>query len=79
MPNANVLFIVLHDTTSGIWAAMADPIAPSNLDGIAAEGRGYKNMHTTALVLARLVRASENGNWATDCPVASTVVRTSPS
>jgi arylsulfatase A-like enzyme len=45
----NVLFIVLDDTGFGQLGCYGSPIATPNLDGIAAEGLRYNNMHTTAL------------------------------
>jgi arylsulfatase A-like enzyme len=45
----NVLFIVLDDTGFGQLGCFGSPIATPNLDGIAAEGLRYNNMHTTAL------------------------------
>ena len=45
----NVLFIVLDDTGFGNLGCYGSPIATPNLDGIAAEGLRYNNMHTTAL------------------------------
>ena len=45
----NVLFIVLDDTGFGQLGCYGSPISTPNLDGIAAEGLRYNNMHTTAL------------------------------
>jgi arylsulfatase A-like enzyme len=45
----NVLFIVLDDTGFGQLGCYGSPIATPNLDGIAANGLRYNNMHTTAL------------------------------
>jgi arylsulfatase A-like enzyme len=45
----NVLFIVLDDTGFGQLGCYGSPIRTPNLDGIAAEGLRYNNMHTTAL------------------------------
>jgi arylsulfatase A-like enzyme len=45
----NVLFIVLDDTGFGNLGCYGGPIETPNLDGIAANGLRYSNMHTTAL------------------------------
>ena len=45
----NVLFIVLDDTGFGQLGCYGSPIETPNLDGLAAEGLVYNNMHTTAL------------------------------
>ena len=45
----NVLFIVLDDTGFGQLGCYGSPIETPNLDGIAANGLRYNNMHTTAL------------------------------
>jgi arylsulfatase len=45
----NVLFIVLDDTGFGNLGCYGSPIETPNLDGIAANGLLYNNMHTTAL------------------------------
>jgi arylsulfatase A-like enzyme len=45
----NVLFIVLDDTGFGNLGCYGSPIETPNLDGIAANGLRYSNMHTTAL------------------------------
>ena len=45
----NVLFIVLDDTGFGQLGCYGSPIETPNLDGIAADGLRYNNMHTTAL------------------------------
>ena len=45
----NVLYIVLDDTGSGQLGCFGSPIQTPNLDGIAANGLRYNNMHTTAL------------------------------
>jgi arylsulfatase A-like enzyme len=45
----NVLLIVLDDTGFGQLGCYGSPIATPNLDGLAAEGLRYNNMHTTAL------------------------------
>ncbi len=45
----NVLFIVLDDTGFGQLGCYGSPISTPNLDGIAADGLRYSNMHTTAL------------------------------
>jgi arylsulfatase len=34
---------------SGSWACYGSPIATPNLDGLAADGLRFNNMHTTAL------------------------------
>jgi arylsulfatase len=45
----NVLFIILDDTGFGQLGCYGSPISTPNLDGIAAAGLLYNNMHTTAL------------------------------
>ena len=45
----NVLFIVLDDTGFGQLGCFGSPIETPNLDGLAANGLRYNNMHTTAL------------------------------
>jgi arylsulfatase A-like enzyme len=45
----NVLYIVLDDTGFGQLGCFGSPIQTPNLDGIAANGLRYNNMHTTAL------------------------------
>jgi arylsulfatase A-like enzyme len=45
----NVLFIVLDDTGFGQLGCYGSPINTPALDGIAARGLRYNNMHTTAL------------------------------
>jgi arylsulfatase len=45
----NVLFIILDDTGFGQLGCYGSPISTPNLDGIAAGGLLYNNMHTTAL------------------------------
>jgi arylsulfatase A-like enzyme len=45
----NVLFIVLDDTGFGHLGCYGSPIRTPNLDGLAAGGLLYTNMHTTAL------------------------------
>jgi arylsulfatase len=45
----NVLFIILDDTGFGQLGCYGSPIATPNLDGLAAGGLRYNNMHTTAL------------------------------
>src|ERR1700733_14028620 len=45
----NVLFIVLDDTGFGQLGCYGSPIATPNLDGLAAGGLLYTNLHTTAL------------------------------
>jgi len=45
----NVLFIVLDDTGFGQLGCFGSPIETPNLDGLAAGGLLYNNMHTTAL------------------------------
>jgi arylsulfatase len=45
----NVLFIILDDTGFGQLGCYGSPISTPNLDGIAAGGLLYSNMHTTAL------------------------------
>jgi arylsulfatase A-like enzyme len=45
----NVLFIVLDDTGFGQLGCYGSPINTPNLDGLAAAGLRYNNMHTTAL------------------------------
>src|SRR4026207_1820288 len=45
----NVLFIVLDDTGFGQLGCYGSPIETPNLDGLAAEGLLFNNMHTTAL------------------------------
>ena len=45
----NVLFIILDDTGYGQLGCYGSPIETSNLDGLAAGGLLYNNMHTTAL------------------------------
>ncbi|MFM7237001.1 MAG: sulfatase-like hydrolase/transferase [Cyanobium sp.] len=45
----NVLFIVLDDTGFGQLGCYGSPIATPNLDGLAADGLRFNNMHTTAL------------------------------
>ncbi|NPV62997.1 MAG: arylsulfatase [Methanotrichaceae archaeon] len=45
----NVLFIVLDDTGFGQLGCYGSPIETPNLDGLAADGLVYNNMHTTAL------------------------------
>jgi len=44
----NVLYIVLDDTGSGQLGCFGSPIQTPNLDGIAANGLRYNNMHTTS-------------------------------
>ena len=45
----NVLFVILDDTGFGQLGCYGSPIATPNLDGLAAGGLRYSNMHTTAL------------------------------
>src|SRR6186997_2198084 len=45
---ANVLFIVLDDTGFGQLGCYGSPIETPNLDGLAAGGLLFNNMHTTA-------------------------------
>jgi len=45
----NVLFIVLDDTGFGQLGCYGSPIATPHIDGLAAGGLCYNNMHTTAL------------------------------
>jgi arylsulfatase A-like enzyme len=45
----NVLFIILDDTGYGQFGCYGSPIETPNLDGLAAGGLLYRNMHTTAL------------------------------
>jgi arylsulfatase len=45
----NVLFIILDDTGFGQLGCYGSPISTPNIDGIAAAGLLYNNMHTTAL------------------------------
>jgi arylsulfatase A-like enzyme len=45
----NVLFIILDDTGYGQLGCYGSPIETPNLDGLAAGGLLYSNMHTTAL------------------------------
>ena len=45
----NVLFIILDDTGFGQLGCYGSPIETPNLDGLAANGLRYSNMHTTAL------------------------------
>ncbi|WP_432066278.1 arylsulfatase [Streptomyces sp. C10-9-1] len=45
----NVLFIVLDDTGYGQLGCYGSPIATPHMDGLAANGLLYNNMHTTAL------------------------------
>jgi arylsulfatase A-like enzyme len=45
----NVLFIILDDTGFGQLGCFGSPIETPNLDGLAAGGLLYNNMHTTAL------------------------------
>ena len=45
----NVLFIVLDDTGFGQLGCFGSPIETPNLDGLAANGLRFNNMHTTAL------------------------------
>jgi arylsulfatase len=45
----NVLFIVLDDTGFGQLGCYGSPIETPNLDGLAAGGLLFNNMHTTAL------------------------------
>ncbi|MFM7529247.1 MAG: sulfatase-like hydrolase/transferase, partial [Nodosilinea sp.] len=45
----NVLFIVLDDTGFGQLGCYGSPIKTPHLDGLAADGLRYNNMHTTAL------------------------------
>ena len=45
----NVVVIVLDDTGFGQLGCYGSPINTPNLDGIAAKGLRYNNMHTTAL------------------------------
>lgn len=45
----NVLFIVLDDTGYGQLGCYGSPIATPTLDGLAANGVRFNNMHTTAL------------------------------
>lgn len=45
----NVLFIVLDDTGFGQLGCYGSPIQTPHLDGIAADGLRFNNMHTTAL------------------------------
>lgn len=45
----NVVFIVLDDTGFGQFGCYGSPIETPNLDGLAAGGLLYSNMHTTAL------------------------------
>ena len=44
-----MLFIVLDDTGFGQLGCFGSPIETPNLDGLAANGLRYNNMHTTAL------------------------------
>jgi hypothetical protein len=45
----NVVYIVLDDTGFGQLGCFGSPIQTPNLDGIAANGLRYNNMHTTAV------------------------------
>ena len=45
----NVLFIVIDDMGFGHLGCYGSPIATPNIDGLAADGLLYANMHTTAL------------------------------
>jgi len=45
----NVLFIVQDDTGFGQMGCYGSPIKTPNIDGLAAEGLLFNNMHTTAL------------------------------
>ena len=45
----NVLFIILDDTGYGQLGCFGSPVKTPNLDGLAANGLTYNNMHTTAL------------------------------
>lgn len=45
----NVLFIVLDDTGFGQLGCYGSPIKTPNIDGLAANGLLFNNMHTTAL------------------------------
>jgi arylsulfatase len=45
----NVLFIILDDTGFGHLGCYGSPIRTPNIDGLAANGLRYNNMHTTAL------------------------------
>ena len=45
----NVLFIILDDTGFGQLGCYGSPIRTPHLDGLAAGGLRYSNMHTTAL------------------------------
>src|ERR1700710_93136 len=45
----NVMIVVLDDTGFGQLGCYGSPIATPNLDGLAAGGLLYNNMHTTAL------------------------------
>jgi arylsulfatase A-like enzyme len=45
----NVLFIILDDTGFGQLGCYGSPIRTPNIDGLAANGLRFNNMHTTAL------------------------------
>ena len=44
-----MLFIVLDDTGYGKLGCYGGPIGTPNIDGLAADGLRFNNMHTTAL------------------------------